>query len=188
MLFKTIQRYRQDAVIADYFRCSFHAVSVCMRPASGQGFFVREGFMIDSGYNYEDCCVPKNSVLSSVLSRFADNGYTVFPGFCDVHVHFREPGFSYKETIRTGSMAAARGGYTAVCTMPNLNPVPDCRESLLLQQKIISEDSAVHVYPYAAITVGQKGEVLSPMEDLTSAIAFSDDGRGVQSAEMMRSA
>ena len=144
--------------------------------------------MIDSGYNYEGCCVPKNSVLSSVLSRFADNGYTVFPGFCDVHVHFREPGFSYKETIRTGSMAAARGGYTAVCTMPNLNPVPDCADSLLLQQKIISEDSAVHVYPYAAITVGQKGEILSPMEELTSAIAFSDDGRGVQSAEMMRSA
>ena len=115
--------------------------------------------------------------------------YAVFPGFCDVHVHFREPGFSYKESIRTGSMAAAHGGYTAVCTMPNLNPVPDSAEHLQMQTEIIARDAVIHVYPYAAITVGQKGEQLSDMENMANdSIAFSDDGRGVQSDEMMRQA
>ena len=115
--------------------------------------------------------------------------YTVFPGFCDVHVHFREPGFSYKETMKSGSLAAARGGYTAVCTMPNLNPVPDNAEHLREQLAIIEQDAVIHVYPYAAITVGQKGECLSDMEAMAKdAIAFSDDGRGVQDEEMMREA
>ena len=115
--------------------------------------------------------------------------YTVFPGFCDVHVHFREPGFSYKETIRTGSLAAARGGYTAVCTMPNLNPVPDEPSALRAQLEIIERDAVIPVYPYAAITKGEKGEVLSDMEGLAAdAIAFSDDGKGVQSEERMRRA
>ena len=115
--------------------------------------------------------------------------YVIFPGFCDVHVHFREPGFSYKETIATGSMAAARGGYTAVCTMPNLNPVPDSAAHLKEQTDIISRDAVIDVSPYAAITVGQKGERLSDMEDMAdNCIAFSDDGRGVQSEEMMREA
>lgn len=112
----------------------------------------------------------------------------VFPGFCDVHVHFRQPGFSYKETIKTGSEAAAAGGYTAVCTMPNLNPVPDCRENLKMQTDIIEKDACVGVYPYAAITVGEKGEKLAELSELTDAIAFSDDGRGVQSDDMMREA
>ncbi len=115
--------------------------------------------------------------------------YVVLPGFCDVHVHFREPGFSYKETIKTGSMAAAHGGYTAVCTMPNLNPVPDSTEHLKLQQDIIDNDAVIEVLPYAAITVGQKGEELVNFEELApNCIAFSDDGRGVQSEEMMREA
>ena len=114
--------------------------------------------------------------------------YAVLPGFCDVHVHFREPGFSYKETIRTGSMAAARGGYTAVCTMPNLNPVPDSAEHLKMQTDIIARDAVIPVYPYASITVGEMGKELVNMETLTDAIAFSDDGRGVQSESMMRSA
>jgi len=114
--------------------------------------------------------------------------YIVFPGFCDVHVHFREPGFSYKETIATGSRAAARGGYTAVLTMPNLNPVPDNKENLKKQKNIIEKTAEIGVYPYASITVGQKGEKLSAMEEMPDAIAFSDDGRGVQSEEMMRSA
>ncbi len=110
-----------------------------------------------------------------------------FPGFCDVHVHFREPGFSYKETIATGSAAAARGGYTAVCTMPNLNPVPDSAAHLAQQVDLIRRHAAVRVYPYAAITVGQKGECLSDFESVAvDAIAFSDDGRGVQSESMMR--
>ena len=120
---------------------------------------------------------------------FDDNGYAVFPGFCDVHVHFREPGFSYKETIFSGSRAAARGGYTAVCTMPNLNPVPDSPENLEPQLEAIRKSAVIAVYPYAAITKGEQGLVLSDMEALApQVIAFSDDGRGVQSPEMMEEA
>lgn len=123
---------------------------------------------------------------------FADLDFqncVIFPGFCDVHVHFREPGFSYKETIKTGSLAAAHGGYTAVCTMPNLNPVPDSLEHLNEQLDIIESDAVINVYPYGAITVGQKGEILSDMETMANnVIAFSDDGRGVQSEELMREA
>lgn len=121
------------------------------------------------------------------LSDF--NKLCIFPAFCDVHVHFREPGFSYKETIRTGSLAAARGGYTDVCTMPNLNPVPDSVENIKKQIEIIEKDAAVRVHPYAAITVDEKGEVLTDMAALSPyCIAFSDDGKGVQSEAMMRSA
>ncbi|MBQ8915244.1 MAG: dihydroorotase, partial [Clostridia bacterium] len=124
-----------------------------------------------------------------VFSRFNNSEYVVFPGFCDVHVHFREPGFSYKETVKSGSLASAHGGYTAVCTMPNLNPVPDSRESLRLQNDIISRDACIKVIPYGSITVGQKGEELSDLEGMApDCIAFSDDGRGVQSEEMMREA
>ena len=123
------------------------------------------------------------------FSRFNQERYTVFPGFCDVHVHFREPGFSYKETIRSGSMAAAAGGYTAVCAMPNLNPVPDTAEHLQQEQDIIDRDAVIHVYPYAAITMEQKGAELARLEDLASgAVAFSDDGHGVQSDDLMREA
>ena len=115
--------------------------------------------------------------------------YAVFPGFCDVHVHFREPGFSYKETIESGSKASARGGYTAVCTMPNLNPVPDSVAHLAEQRKLIEEQAVIHVYPYGAITVGEKGEELADLEGMAhDCIAFSDDGRGVQSDDMMRQA
>ena len=114
------------------------------------------------------------------------NGYAVFPGFCDVHVHFREPGFSYKETIRSGCAAAARGGYTAVCTMPNLSPVPDSGENLKVQTDLIKRDTFIHVLPYGAITVGEKGEELSDLEAMApDVVAFSDDGRGVQNDDMM---
>lgn len=117
------------------------------------------------------------------------DGLTVLPGFCDVHVHFREPGFSYKETIASGSRAAAHGGYTAVCTMPNLNPVPDTLRNIKIQTEIIERDSVVAVYPYASITKGERGEELSDMRDLAGvAVAFSDDGRGVQTEDMMRRA
>ena len=123
------------------------------------------------------------------LSRFDREGLVFLPGFCDVHVHFREPGFSYKETIASGSRAAAAGGYTAVCTMPNLNPVPDSTAHLGEQLDIIHRDAVIDVYPYAAITVGQKGEALSDMEGMAgNCIAFSDDGRGVQSDDRMREA
>ena len=128
-------------------------------------------------------------VVSSRLACFDSPKYVFLPGFCDVHVHFREPGFSYKETIKTGSQAAARGGYTAVCTMPNLNPVPDSLESLNLQRGIIESDACIHVYPYGAITVGEKGEVLADIEGMAPYVCgFSDDGRGVQRDEMMKEA
>ena len=131
------------------------------------------------------CCAP----LADEVARFASDEYMFLPGFCDVHVHFREPGFSYKETIETGSKASARGGYTAVCTMPNLNPVPDSVENLQIQRKLIEEQAVIHVYPYGAITVGEKGEVLADLEGMAKdVIGFSDDGRGVQSDDMMRQA
>ncbi len=120
---------------------------------------------------------------------FNNSEYAVFPGFCDVHVHFREPGFCYKEDIKSGSLSAARGGYTSVCTMPNLSPVPDSKENLKIQLDAIEKNAVINVYPYAAITVGEKGEELSDMEGLSeNAIAFSDDGKGVQSDDMMREA
>ena len=123
------------------------------------------------------------------LGVFNSPRFAVFPGFCDVHVHFREPGFSYKETIASGSRAAARGGYTDVCTMPNLNPVPDSPEHLRCQQELIDRDACIHVHPYGAITIGQKGEQLADLSGMADCcIAFSDDGRGVQRDEMMRQA
>ena len=121
--------------------------------------------------------LPKSAIYVSLL------------GFCDVHVHFREPGFSYKGTVAAGSRAAARGGYTSVFTMPNLNPVPDSEEHIREQLAIIERDAVIDVYPYASITKEQKGAELSDMEALSPlAIAFSDDGRGVQDREMMRAA
>lgn len=115
------------------------------------------------------------------------NQYSLFPGFFDVHVHFREPGFSYKETIRTGSLAGAHGGYTAVCPMPNLKPVPDSLEHLKQEQDIIDRDACIDVYPYASITVGELGRALVDMKALAPyVIAFSDDGHGVQDSDKMR--
>ena len=127
---------------------------------------------------------------ASEFDRVIDcKSYTVFPGFADVHVHFREPGFSYKETIADGSRAAAHGGYTAVCTMPNLDPCPDSAEHLGVQTDIIKKDAVIRVFPYGSITVGEKGEVLSDMDALAPrVIAFSDDGHGVQNAAIMREA
>ena len=134
-------------------------------------------------------CDGIGASISSELSVFNSPNYAVFPGFCDVHVHFREPGFSYKETIATGSLASARGGYTAVCTMPNLNPVPDSVEHLNMQRKLIEDTACIHVYPYGSITVGEQGEVLADLEGMApNVIGFSDDGRGVQSDDMMRTA
>ena len=139
-----------------------------------------------------------DSIQTSIsTSDFSANDFSsidfsrcvVLPGFCDVHVHLREPGFSYKETIASGSLASARGGYTAVCSMPNLNPVPDSVEHLKAQQDIIDDSACIHVYPFASITVGQKGEVLSDLDGMApNTIGFSDDGKGVQSTELMRDA
>ena len=123
--------------------------------------------------------------LSPVISK----KYIIVPGLCDVHVHFREPGFSYKETIASGSAAAAHGGYTAVCTMPNLDPVPDSAEHLQVQLDAIKRGAAIKVLPYGAITVGEKGEKLADMEAMSDKVcAFSDDGKGVQNDKMMREA
>lgn len=119
----------------------------------------------------------------------AVENYIIVPGLCDVHVHFREPGFSYKETIASGSAAAAHGGYTTVCTMPNLEPVPDSAEHLQVQLDAIERGAAIRVLPYGAITVGEKGEKLADMEAMSDKVcAFSDDGKGVQNDEMMREA
>ncbi|MBE7011486.1 MAG: dihydroorotase [Ruminococcaceae bacterium] len=152
---------------------------------------------------YDGGCFKKknifidNGVVSEISERAANNDGSlfefencyVFPGFVDVHVHLREPGFSYKETVESGTMAAARGGFTAVCSMPNLNPVPDSIENLKQQLDIIEKDAVISVYPFGSITCGQNGEKLSDMEGMTeNVIGFSDDGKGVQSEEMMREA
>ncbi len=136
---------------------------------------------------------PMGAVVSSsmqeVLSSIDTERYSLFPGFCDVHVHFREPGFSYKETMATGSRAAAAGGYTHVCTMPNLNPVPDSVEHLVPQLEAIRDTAWIHVYPFGAITVGEQGQEMADLENMARFIkGFSDDGRGVQSDDMMRQA
>ena len=122
-----------------------------------------------------------------IVSKF--NNCFILPAFCDVHVHLREPGFSYKETILSGSIASARGGYTDICSMPNLKPVPDSVENIKVQQKIIDKDAVIRVHPYASITVNQEGKELSDFDALRDkCFAFSDDGRGVQSAELMEEA
>ena len=144
-----------------------------------------------------DAMFPSSSFLVGASSAIEKEGfsffnspeYSILPGFCDVHVHFREPGFSYKETILSGSRAAARGGYTAVCTMPNLNPVPDSPETLQPQLDATEKDARIAVYPYGAITKGEKGEVLADLEAMApKVVGFSDDGRGVQSPLLMEQA
>ena len=112
------------------------------------------------------------------------SSFVILPGFVDVHVHLREPGFSYKETIRSGSLAAAHGGYTVVCAMPNLNPVPDSLENLRPELDAIEKDAVVRVLPYGAITQGEKGETLADLEAMAPyVVAFSDDGKGVQNPD-----
>ncbi len=142
--------------------------------------FVRGGRVVSVG-----------AAVSSPSAQVFDfsNNVVVLPGFVDVHVHLREPGFSYKETMETGTASAARGGYTTVCAMPNLNPVPDSLENLKVQLSRIAEGASIDVLPYGAITVGEKGEVLADMEAMAEYVAaFSDDGRGVQNEDMMRAA
>ena len=131
----------------------------------------------------KDFPLPTGGIVSNFNNLF------VFPAFCDVHVHFREPGFSYKETIKSGSLSAIHGGYTTVFTMPNLNPVPDSYENLKIQLDVIKKDSEIEVIPYASITKGQKGEELSDFDKMNSFVkGFTDDGRGVQKDSVMKSA
>ncbi len=137
-----------------------------------------------------DLCGFASKILTDKMPAFLnDPEYIILPGFCDVHVHFREPGFSYKETIHTGSLSAAHGGYTAVCTMPNLNPAPDNIQNLNVQLNLIKNNSVINIYSYGTITEKQMGETLSKMEELAPfVIAFSDDGRGVQTEDLMKQA
>jgi len=151
----------------------------------------------EGGFRPVDISVEEGRIVSVSGGQSAASGVVsidlhhaaVFPGFVDVHVHLREPGFSYKETIRTGTQSAARGGYTHVCAMPNLDPVPDSAAHLEEQLAIIRRDAVINVHPYGAITCGEKGETLADMASMAPhAAGFSDDGRGVQRGEMMRAA
>lgn len=150
------------------------------------GFLHRDVAIVDGKIHSVSVSIPTFG-FDNIIS--AENKYLI-PGFADVHVHLREPGFSYKETITTGTRAGAKGGYTALCTMPNLNPVPDSELHLAQQQELIEKTGRIHVYPYASITVGQKGEELTDFEALAKAgaLAFSDDGKGIQGEGMMREA
>ena len=152
---------------------------------------------IDGSFKKTDIFIKDNMIVSvdgsvhngeNVVSFDFNNKY-IFPGFTDVHVHLREPGFLCKETIETGTKAAARGGYTSVCAMPNLKPVPDSAEDIKIETDIIEKTAVVHVYPYGAITVDEMGKELADLEGMAPyAIAFSDDGHGVQNDDMMRNA
>ena len=148
------------------------------------GRFVSSDVEVSGGIvsRVEPGIVPENGV-----PVFNFNNCRIVPGLVDVHVHLREPGFSYKETMATGTAAAARGGYTAVCAMPNLNPVPDSAEHLAAELEAIRRGALIGVYPYGALTVGERGGAMSDIASLASSVAaFSDDGRGVQSEGMMR--
>ena len=130
--------------------------------------------------------VSQNAAVSECVMPVFSN-CLILPGFCDVHVHLREPGFCYKETVASGTASAACGGYTAVCSMPNLNPVPDSKEHLNVQLEAIKKDAKIAVYPYGALTVNEAGAVMADLDGMApDAIAFSDDGRGVQDENMMR--
>ena len=147
--------------------------------------------MMGGNFKLHSVLKEDSKVFDTVRSTIpsSENDIYIFPGFCDVHVHLREPGFLYKETIATGTLAAAHGGFTDVCAMPNLNPVPDSREHLALELEAIEKDACINVHAYAAITVGEKGEEIADLEGMADdAFAFSDDGHGVQSEEMMKEA
>ena len=159
-----------------------------------KALFRNANVYMNGGFKKQDMLIDGAalSVFTGDVSRIdfpVFDNIAVFPGFCDVHVHFREPGFSYKETVASGSSAAARGGYTAVCTMPNLIPPPDSPENLKIQTDIIERDSVIAVYPYGTITKGQMGEELSDMEGMKdSVVGYSDDGKGIQTEELMLAA
>ena len=141
-----------------------------------------------AGFAVQDISVDISSCDAGVSVVSADHCF-LLPGFVDVHVHLREPGFLYKETIATGTAACARGGYSDVCAMPNLNPVPDSPEHLAPQLEAIRKDARIRVWPYGSITVEEKGEVLADLDGMAKdVIAFSDDGRGVQDEDLMRQA
>lgn len=141
---------------------------------------VKDGIVVSVGEGIE---APVGTPIVYSKNRY------ILPGLADIHVHLREPGFSYKETIATGTRAAAKGGFTLVCAMPNLNPVPDCAENLKIQQEIIDRSAVIKVMPYAAISLNQEGSVLADMEALAkNSFAYSDDGKGIQEDRLMERA
>ena len=163
-----------------------------MRMLLKGGLVYEHGHLVPMDLEITDGIVTgRGQAISSSADKVFDcRGFAVFPGFADVHVHLREPGFSYKETIATGTKACARGGYTVVGAMPNLNPAPDCDAHLRVQEELIAEQAVIRVLPYASITIGQKGE--GELTDILGlarrVIGFSDDGRGVKEADTMKAA
>ena len=160
-------------------------------------YLLKNAYVFKAGRFSRKDLLTENGMITMIAPDVKESGAVVldfsdkylFPGFVDVHVHFREPGFSYKETIKTGTLAAAHGGFTSVMTMPNLHPVPDCIEHLHKQIELIRSNAVVKVYPYGAITVSQKGEKLADLEKMSELVkAFSDDGKGVQSEKIMHAA
>ena len=142
----------------------------------------------NGSFSRRDFSIPCDNGIDGTVSVDSSK-YVIIPGFTDVHVHFREPGFSYKETIATGSRAAARGGYGTVCTMPNLSPVPDSYANLKQQLDLIERDGIINILPFGSITVGENGKCLSAFEELAPFVCgFSDDGRGVDDTALMREA
>jgi len=154
------------------------------------GMFKKCDVLIDGGIIAEiSPSIDTEAHADGLVFDFSGRDCVCLPGLTDVHVHLREPGFTYKETIKTGTMAAARGGFTSVCAMPNLKPAPDCLENLKVQLDAIEKDAVVHVYPYGTITVGQQGKELADMEAMAPYVkGFSDDGKGIQDPEMMKKA
>lgn len=152
------------------------------------GKLYKDGALTDNG-SFEISDVTNMNDCDEKRVIELDNSF-ILPSFCDVHVHFREPGFGYKETIRQGSLAGARGGYTVVGTMPNLKPAPCDMDSLRVQQEIVDRDAVIQVIPYGTITKDQSGTgTLSDMEGMANhVLAFSDDGKGVQDDGLMREA
>ncbi len=153
-------------------------------------FEIKNARLFDGGvFKYADVTVSDKGIVFTDAAPTDKGGLFVFPGFADVHVHLREPGFSYKETVASGTRAAARGGYVCVCPMPNLSPAPDNAENLGVQLDLIERDACIHVLPYGTITKGRQGAELSEMEELADKVAgFSDDGSGIQERELMRQA
>ena len=159
---------------------------------------LKNGAVFTNG-KFEKCDVEvTNDVITNIASKIEGESFDVIydlqnlyllPGLIDVHTHLREPGFIYKETIKTGSFAGAKGGYTSIAAMPNLNPTPDCYENLKIELDAIEKDASINVYPYGTISKGEKGEELANFEEMKNyVLAFSDDGKGVQSEEMMQKA
>ena len=130
--------------------------------------------------------IASNIIDEDIDVSYNLSGLYLLPGLIDVHTHLREPGFAYKETIATGTLAAAKGGYTSICAMPNLKPTPDCMKNLEVELQAIRNTAKINVYPYGTITKGEKGEELAEFSEMKNyVVGYSDDGKGIQSESMM---